>query len=58
MFILILRVQKSLELVGKKGAPRHEAYVDSMSHPIPGINVPLRYFPYEHNVSSHDYSVE
>lgn len=44
-------LQKSLAKIGYKGSPRLEEWIEEARHPIPGLNVPLKYIPHLHNVS-------
>lgn len=44
-------LQSVLANVGYKGGPKFEQWGAPTLHPIPGINVPLRYYPHLHNIT-------
>lgn len=45
-------LQQSLALIGKKGGSKFEHWGTPIRHPIPGVNVPLKYYPHLHNISA------
>jgi hypothetical protein len=50
--IPLLSLQQSLALIGKKGGSKFEHWGTPIRHPIPGVNVPLKYYPHLHNISA------
>ena len=45
-------LQATLAKVGRKGSPRYQEWGQPLDYAIPGINVPLKYVPWEHNITA------